>query len=275
MHIFIRLADNIRFIFSNLRPQDVIDIFLVWVVVYRALLLIKRTSAAQILSGLGIIAIAYIISIWAGLSTLNWLLEKFFSQIFIILVILFQSEIRRALAHIGRNPFFSGVSAIEETQVVEEIAKGAIQVAQRGYGALIVIEREIGLEDFIEVGTKVDSVVSAELIQSIFIPTSPLHDGALIIRGGRAYAAGCFLPLTKNPNIDKILGTRHRAAIGLTEETDAVVIIVSEENKQTSLCINGNLSGDLDHAAIRRQLYSLFHLQDDYGEAEKTVKEKA
>lgn len=264
MPVLVRLADNIRFIFSNLRPQDVIDIFLVWVVVYRALLLIKRTSAAQILSGLGIIAIAYIISIWAGLSTLNWLLEKFFSQIFIILVILFQSEIRRALAHIGRNPFFSGVSAIEETQVVEEIAKGAIQVAQRGYGALIVIEREIGLEDFIEIGTRVDSVVSAELIQSIFIPTSPLHDGALIIRGGRAYAAGCFLPLTKNPNVDKLLGTRHRAAIGLTEETDSVVIIVSEENKQVGICIGGQISSDLDHATIRRQLYALFHLQDEY-----------
>ncbi|HEX4922602.1 MAG TPA: diadenylate cyclase CdaA, partial [Bdellovibrionales bacterium] len=208
--------------------------------------------------------IAYIISIWAGLSTLNWLLEKFFSQIFIILVILFQSEIRRALAHIGRNPFFSGVSAIEETQVIEEIAKGALQVAQRGYGALIVIEREIGLEDFIEMGTRIDSVVTAELILSIFQPGSPLHDGALIIRGGRAYAAGCFLPLTKNPNVDKNWGTRHRAAIGLTEETDSVVLVVSEENKQVSLCIGGQLSPDLDHASIRRQLYSLFHLQDEY-----------
>lgn len=264
MSIFHRLIDNVGFIAFNLRIQDVIDILLVWVIVYRALLLIKRTSAAQILSGLGIIAIAYIISIWAGLSTLNWLLEKFFSQIFIILVILFQSEIRRALAHIGRNPFFSGVSAIEETQVIEEIAKGAMQVAQRGYGALIVIEREIGLEDFIEMGTRIDSVVTAELILSIFQPGSPLHDGALIIRGGRAYAAGCFLPLTKNPNVDKNWGTRHRAAIGLTEETDSVVLVVSEENKQVGLCIGGQLSPDLDHAAIRRQLYSLFHLQDEY-----------
>jgi diadenylate cyclase len=259
-----RLFENVRFILENLRTTDVVDIFLVWVVVYRALLLIKRTSAAQILSGLGIIAIAYIASIWAGLSTLNWLLEKFFNHLFLILVILFQSEIRRALAHIGRNPFFSGVSAIEETQVIEELAKGAIQLAQRRIGALIVIEREIGLEDFIEMGTKLDSVLTAELISSIFNPASPLHDGALIVRGGRAFAAGCFLPLTKNPNVDKNLGTRHRAAFGLSEETDSVVVVVSEENRSMGVVINGQITQDLDHASLRKILYEAFQLDQDF-----------
>ncbi len=260
----LRIVDNVRFILENLRLADVIDILLVWVVVYRALLLIKRTSAAQILSGLGIIAIAYIGSIWAGLSTLNWLLEKFFNHLFLILVILFQSEIRRALAHIGRNPFFSGVSAIEETQVVEELAKGAVQLAQKRIGALIVIEREIGLEDFIEMGTRLDSILTAELINSIFVPTSPLHDGALIIRGGRAFAAGCFLPLTKNPTVDKNLGTRHRAAFGLTEETDSVVLVVSEENRSVGAVINGRITHDLDHASLRKVLYQAFQLEQEF-----------
>ncbi|MGE3975347.1 MAG: diadenylate cyclase CdaA [Bdellovibrionales bacterium] len=261
-----RLIDNVSFILTNLRLLDVLDIFLVWIIVYRALLLIKRTSAAQILSGLGIIAIAYIGSIWAQLSTLNWVLEKFFNHLFLILVILFQSEIRRALAHIGRNPFFTGVSALEETQVIEELAKGAIQIAQKRYGALIVVEREIGLEDFIEVGTKLDSVITAELMNSLFLPSSPLHDGALIVRGGRAFAAGCFLPLTKNPNIDKNLGTRHRAAIGLTEETDAVVLVVSEENSSVGVVMGGHMTADVDHATVRKILYSVFNLESEFQE---------
>lgn len=262
----LRLIDNVSFIVTNIRLLDVLDIFFVWVIVYRALLLIKRTSAAQILSGLGIIAIAYIGSIWAQLSTLNWVLEKFFNHLFLILVILFQSEIRRALAHIGRNPFFTGVSALEETQVIEELAKGAVQIAQKRYGALIVIEREIGLEDFIEVGTKLDAVITAEVINSIFLPASPLHDGALIVRGGRAFAAGCFLPLTKNPNIDKNLGTRHRAAIGLTEETDAVVLVVSEENNSVGIVMGGHMTPDVDHATVRKILYSVFNLESEYQE---------
>lgn len=233
----------------------------VWFVIYRVLLLIKRTRAVQMLSGLGIIAIAYIASIWIDLYTLNWLLEKFFSNLFIIIVVLFQHEIRRGLAHIGRNPFFTSVSVSEETLVVDEIVKASVQLAQKQTGALIVIEREIGLEDYMEVGTKVDSEVNAELINSIFLPSSPIHDGALIIRGGRISAAGCFLPLTKNPGIDKNLGTRHRAAIGLTEETDAVVIVVSEENMSVSLVMGGKIMSDLDMPTLRQALYNLFSLK--------------
>ena len=258
------IGTNLRLLFSNFRPIDLIDMVVVWFVIYRVLLLIKRTRAVQMLSGLGIIAIAYIVSIWMELFTLNWLLEKFFSNLFIIIVVLFQHEIRRGLAHIGRNPFFTGVSVVEETQVIEEICKVSVTLAQRKIGALIVVEREIGLEDYIEVGTKIDSNVNAELINSIFIPSSPIHDGALIIRGGRILAAGCFLPLTKNPNVDKNLGTRHRAAIGLTEETDAVVIVVSEENMQVSLVIGGQITSDLDMPTLRKALYKLFSLSQEY-----------
>lgn len=254
--------------------MDLLDMVVVWFVIYRVLLLIKRTRAVQMLSGLGIVAIAYILSIWLDLYTLNWLLEKFFSNLFIIIVVLFQHEIRRGLAHIGRNPFFTGISAEEETHVIDEIVKASIQLAQKKIGALIVIEREIGLEDYVEVGTRVDSAVNAELINSIFVPASPIHDGALIIRAGRITAAGCFLPLTRNPNVDKNLGTRHRAAIGLTEETDAVVIVVSEENMQASLVLGGQITSDLDSATLRRALYNLFNLSQHYKADDAAAKVK-
>ena len=178
-----------------------------------------------------------------------------------IVVVLFQGEIRRALAHIGSNPFFTGASSVEETYLIEEISKGATGLAQKRLGALIVIEREINLEYFIEVGTEMDAEISSEILFSIFQPNSPLHDGAVIVRNGRLYAAGCFLPLSKNPALDKNLGTRHRAAIGLTEETDALVIVVSEENSWVGVVESGQLNHDLDHAAVRKRLYETFGLK--------------
>lgn len=253
--------ENVYFIVSQLRLRDLVDMALVWVVVYRVLVLIRHTGTVQMLSGLGILALAYLGSIWLELFTFNWLLEKFFNNLFIIVVILFQGEIRRALAHIGSNPFFTGASNIEETHVVEEIAKGAVLLAHNQSGALIVIEREINLEYFIEIGTELDSAVSNELLSSIFHPASPLHDGAVVIRNGRVFAAGCFLPLSKNPVLDKNLGTRHRAAIGLTEETDALVLVVSEENKTVGIVEGGQLTLDVDHASIRRRLYEAFDLK--------------
>ncbi|MCB0393440.1 MAG: diadenylate cyclase CdaA [Bdellovibrionales bacterium] len=256
--------NNIATIKAHFRIQDLVDLFLVWIIIYRVLLLIRQTRAIQMLAGLGLLAIAYVASIWLELLTLGWLLEKFFSNLFVIVVILFQSEIRRALAHFGRNPFFTGISAFEETQVIEEIAKGSAVLAQRGIGALIVIEREMGLEDFVELGTPLEAKVSTELLFSIFSPASPLHDGALIIRGGRAHSAGCFLPLTKNPMVDRNLGTRHRAAIGLSEETDAVVLVISEENRQVSIVEQGRMIPDLDHKAIRSHLYKFFNLEADF-----------
>jgi diadenylate cyclase len=265
------LFTNISLLFSSFRIRDVVDMVVVWLVIYRVLLLIKRTRAVQMLSGLGILAIAYITSIWLELYTLNWLLEKFFANLFIIIVVLFQSEIRRGLAHIGRNPFFTSISADEETLVIEELVKAGVILAQKKIGALIVIEREIGLEDYIEVGTRIDSTVNSELINSIFVNTSPIHDGALIIRGGRISAAGCFLPLTKNPNVDRNLGTRHRAAIGLTEETDAVVLVVSEENMQVSLVMGGQITPDLDMNTLRKALYNLFSLTSEYREERLNV----
>jgi diadenylate cyclase len=265
------IGRNLSLLLSSFRLLDIVDMLVVWIVIYRVLLLIKRTRAVQMLSGLGILAIGYIASIWLELFTLNWLLEKFFANLFIIIVVLFQHEIRRGLAHIGRNPFFTSISADEETQVVDEIVKASVTLAQKKIGALIVVEREIGLEDYIEVGTRIESTVNAELINAIFVPTSPIHDGALIIRGGRISAAGCFLPLTRNPNLDRNMGTRHRAAIGLTEETDAVVIVVSEENMQVSIVMGGQITPDVDMPTLRRALYNLFSLSSEYRDERATT----
>lgn len=232
-----------------------IDLFLVWLVVYRVLILTKRSGAVQILSGMGFLAIAYLMSIWMELMTFNWLLEKFFAHLFLIVVILFQGEIRRALAQFGSNPLFIGESQFEARHVIEEIAQGAIQLAQKGLGALIVIEKDIVLDYFIEEGVELDAAVTAELLNSLFMPASPLHDGAVLIRSGRIHSAGCFLPLSKNPALDKNLGTRHRAAIGVTEETDAIVLVVSEENRSVGVVHSGQLMPNLDHASLRTELY--------------------
>jgi diadenylate cyclase len=258
------MLNNWLNLFTQLRVQDFVDLFLVWLVVYRVLLLIKKSGAVQILSGLGILAIAYMLSIYFELITFNYILEKFFSNLFVIVVILFQAEIRRALAQIGSNPFLSGQNQIEETHMIEELAKGVVACAQRGYGALIVLEREISLDYFIEEGRSVNADVSSELILSIFHPSAPLHDGAVLVRGGRIVSAGCFLPLSKNSALDKNLGTRHRAAIGLTEETDAYVFVVSEENKSVGMAHSGILQMDVDHHFIRQTLYELYGLSKSF-----------
>ncbi|MCB0412230.1 MAG: diadenylate cyclase CdaA [Bdellovibrionales bacterium] len=254
-------SENLRVLAFQLRWQDFLDLFLVWIVVYRILLLTKKSGAVQILSGMGILSIAYLISIWLELITFNFLLDKFFSNLFLIVVILFQGEIRRALAQIGSNPFFSGISRVEETQVIEEISKGALLLADKGHGALIVIEREIALEYFVEEGTPLNAQPSAELLLALFHPSSPLHDGAIILRNGRIHSAGCFLPLSKNPALDKNWGTRHRAAIGLTEETDAFVLVISEESRSVGIVQAGSLKPVVDQSILRKELYEVFGLR--------------
>lgn len=255
------LLDNILFIFSHLRAQDLLDMLLVWVVIYRLLILIKRTGTIQMLSGLGVLAIAYILTIWLELFTFNWILEKFFSNLFVIVVILFQAEIRRALAQIGSNPFFSDETAVQETYIVEELTKAAFSMAEKKFGALIVIERDILVDYHIEYGTEMDSKVSAEILMSVFHPTSPIHDGAVLIRGGKLHSAGNFLPLSKNPVLDKNLGTRHRAALGLTEESDAIVIIVSEEKRNVAVVQSGHLTVMRDMKELRQSLYDVYGLK--------------
>lgn len=237
---------------------DVLDIGLMSVILYRLLLLVKGTRAAQMLVGLGILLLASLASRYLELFTIDWLVQSFWAQIVIAIIVLFQPEIRRALAQMGETQFLSNLTAAEELKSHEEIVRGAVSLANKKIGALIVLERETSLKDFIEVGTPLDAKVSRELLLSIFHPTSPIHDGAVIVKGNRVAAAGCFLPITLSSELSRALGTRHRAGVGLTEETDAVAIIVSEENGQISSAVNGRLETHPDMGSLRDSLNALF-----------------
>lgn len=240
------------------RWQDAIDIILMSIILYRLLLLIKGTRAAQMLGGLGVLLLASILSRYFELYTVDWLIQSFWTHIVIAIIILFQPEIRRALAQMGEARFLHTLTSAEELKSLDEIIKATIALSNRKIGALIAIERETSLKDFVEIGTPLDAKVSKEVLLSIFHPTSPIHDGAVVIKGNRIVAAGCFLPITTESDISRSLGTRHRAGIGLSEETDAVVIIVSEETGAISMAINGKLERPFDLGLLRDALTDLF-----------------
>jgi len=247
-----------------MRWQDVLDIFLVYIIIYRLLLLIRGTRAVQILTGIGIVYLVFQLSGRLRLYVLNYTLSSFFEYLFVIMVILFQDEIRRALANMGRNPFLSGPSAKSKASyVLEEICKTANILAAKRIGALIAIERQHGLKNYTEGATLIEAEVSAELLVSIFHVNSPIHDGAVIIRGGKILAAGCFVPVTLEAEMDRNLGTRHRAAVGLTEETDAVVVVMSEERGEISLVEFGEITRALSISDLRKRLYKSFDLEDE------------
>lgn len=243
---------------TGMRWQDVVDILLVAFVIYRIFVLIKGTRALQMLVGLAFLVLAYVGSQVFELFALHWILNAFLSSIILVVVVLFQNEIRRALAHVGVNPFASREASATSAQTVEELMKTAVSLANKKTGALIVLQRETDLEDYVEKGVRLDALLSRELLLSIFLPYSPIHDGAVVVRRGRAVWAGCFLPLTSRVDVDKELGTRHRAAIGITEETDAAVIVVSEETGGISVVLNGRMTRNLDGASLRRVLLRLF-----------------
>jgi len=240
------------------RWQDLVDIVLMSIILYRLLLIIKGTRAAQMLIGLGVLLFASLLSRYFALYTVDWLIQSFWAQIVIAIIILFQPEIRRALAQMGETQFLHTLTSAEELKSLEEIVRASIALSNRKIGALIAIERDTSLKDFVEIGTPLDAKVSKELLLSIFHPTSPIHDGAVVIKGNRVIAAGCFLPITMGPEISRSLGTRHRSALGLTEETDAVVIIVSEETGIVSLAMNGKLETHYDMGTLRDVLTDLF-----------------
>ena len=245
-------------LFTQLRWQDFVDIAVMAMGIYWITRLIRGTRAVQMLLGLMVLFFTYFASRAFELYTLNWMLDNFLSSIILVIVVLFQSDIRRALTEVGRGSLLGMRGHLPYGQALEEITKAAVSLAGRNIGALIVLEREVGLNEYIEVGTRLDAQVSKELIISIFLPPSPIHDGALVVQRGRITAAGCFLPLTTSPNVSKSLGTRHRAAIGLTEETDAVVVVVSEEEGKISLVREGRLIRDLDASMLRAALQPLF-----------------
>ncbi|MCS7150531.1 MAG: diadenylate cyclase CdaA [Caldimicrobium sp.] len=241
--------------FKAFRFNDFLDILVVSFIIYRILLLIQGTRAFQMVAGLSILVFLYFFSEIFQLLALNWLLHTFLSSILILIIILFQEDIRRALAHIGTVPF-SKLQA-EYSYGIEEVVKSVNIMVEKKIGGLIVFEREISLKDYLEGSVPLDSKISEELLISIFNPKSPLHDGAVIISGGKILAAGVVLPLSTNPDIAKDLGTRHRAGLGITEVTDAVAVIVSEERGQISLAVGGKITRDITPATLRKILSQL------------------
>lgn len=239
---------------------DAADILLVAFLIYRVLVLLRGTRAMQMGIGLALVFVVYHLAKRIGLITLWAMLDALITYVVLIIVILFQNDIRRALMRVGRRPFLRARSA-RDTHVFEEVIKAATALAQKRIGALMVFERDASLDEFIEPGTDLDAAVTKELLYSIFIPSfeNPMHDGAVIIREGRIAQAGAFLPLTTSPKLDRAFGTRHRAAIGISEETDAVVVVVSEERGSVSLCFNGNIVRDLDASSLREALLGLFY----------------
>lgn len=240
---------------------DFADIGIVAFVIYRVLVLMKGTRAMQMGIGLALVFVLYQAARMLELVTLFTMMDSMLTYIVLIIVVVFQNDIRRALMRVGSRPWIRGVGNAQETHVIEEVIKAAQQLAQKRIGALIVFERDASLEEFLDEGTEIDAAVSKELLYSIFIPSfeNPMHDGAVVIRDRRVWKAGCFLPLTASPRLDKTLGTRHRAAIGITEETDAVVVVVSEEKGNVSLCFNGNMVRNLDASSLREALLGLFY----------------
>jgi len=241
---------------TTLRWQDVLDILLVAFIIYEIILFIRGTRAVQMVAGLAILVVFYFMAREVGLQTLHWLLGTFLSSFFLLVVIIFQDDIRRALMQVGRTPFLKADTAT--LQILEEVVRSAVSLSNKGIGGLIALEREAGLKDYLESGVPIDARVSREILLSIFYPTSPIHDGAVVIRNGRISHAGCFLPLSTNPFLSKKLGTRHRAAVGLTEHTDAVVVVVSEETGTISVAIDSKITRDLDAATLRNMLQGIW-----------------
>ena len=237
---------------------DVVDILIVSILIYEVLKLIRGTRAVQMGLGAGVLVALFYGSRWGHLETVNWLIRNLFGYIVFAVIVLFQSDIRRALAHLGRGPFFRYFAKPESAEEsIEELVVAAGMLAAQRIGAIIAIERQIGLRNYIEGGIPLDAQLTYDLLLSIFQPSSPLHDGAVIVQDDKVAAAACFLPLTVNPKLSKDLGSRHRAAIGLTEENDAVAIVVSEESGAISIVADGQIERGLNGEDLRSRLRSL------------------
>lgn len=228
--------------------KPALEIIILWFVLYRIMLFVKGTRAAQVLKGIVVLVILFFLTQRLGLVTLNWILTKLFALSIIAFLIIFQPELRRGLARLGQNHFLG--SFLKEEQIIEEIVTAVLNLSQKKIGALVAIEREVSLKPYIESGVAMQSKLTHELLSTIFIPNAPLHDGGVIIEEGLLAAAGCLFPLSQNPRLSKTLGTRHRAALGLTEETDAVVVVVSEETGAISVAIGGKLTRDLNQEGL-------------------------
>ncbi|MCK5332049.1 MAG: diadenylate cyclase CdaA [Candidatus Marinimicrobia bacterium] len=241
--------------FLNISIIDIIDIIIVTWLFYKIYIYFRDTRAGQMLVGLIIILFASFLFNAFGLSGTSWLVNQFQTVWVVAFVILFQPELRRLLIYIGQTRFIRTIFRMGKSRTVQSIAEVTNELKQRGWGALIVIQRETGLRSYKETGTNIKAEVSTPLLLSIFNPTSPLHDGAVIIQNDILDAAGCILPLTESSMVDPEMGTRHRAALGISEETDAIVVVVSEEKRRVSMADNGRfIKVDMDEMELRRNL---------------------
>ncbi|MBT9133754.1 MAG: Cyclic di-AMP synthase CdaA [Firmicutes bacterium] len=251
-------------VLAEVRVLDIIDVAIVYYVFYRLIVLIRDTRAVQLIKGLAVLLGVTVISDRLGLWTLNWLLSRTIAAGFVAVPILFWPELRRALEHLGRSSILSKRFHLASelpgrSRLAVLVADAAGALSQTRTGALIVVERETGLTEYTETGVTIDAVVSIALLTNTFVPNTPLHDGAVVIRHGRIAAAGCYLPLSANHNLDQELGTRHRAALGITEETDALAVVVSEETGSISLAEGGKLFRHLDARSLAKRLEESLH----------------
>jgi len=236
--------------------KPIIEIGFIWFLIYFLIRFLQGTHALQVLMGMVFFAVLFNVAKWLGLNTIEWVLGTLLQVGVLAFVVLFQPELRRVFARVGQNAVFSPF--LKKGGTVDEIVEACTRMAKIKRGALLAIEREVGLQSYLETGVILDAKVSAELLISIFAPNTPIHDGAVLVQGNRVAACGVLFPLTQNPTVARSLGTRHRAAIGFTEETDAVCIVVSEETGKISVSVYGKLTRDLDDEGLKRVLKSLF-----------------
>lgn len=240
--------------------KPIIEISVLTIIFYYIILFIRGTPIIPVLKVLVFLLIIFFVAQKLELHTINWVLTKIFAILVIALLIVFQPELRRGLVHLGEVPFF-GYTSISKQNIIDEITEAIITLSRRKIGAIVAIERDVGLNNYIETGVKIDSIVSRELLTTIFMPTTILHDGGVIIQRDRIAGAACTFPLSQNPALEKTMGTRHLAAIGITEETDTMAIVVSEETGTISLAYRGKLSRGLDETAVRRILNNIYTVQ--------------
>lgn len=256
--------------------KPILEITILWIMFYSILVFFEGTRAFQVFKGIIYLVVAFLVFQILGLDILNWLLTKFFAISIIALVIIFQQELRHGLARLGQRHLFNfGLEESEIIAIIEEITSAAYKLSRQKIGCLIAIERETKLKAYIESGLAVDSLISSELIQSVFNPQSPLHDGGIITRGNRIVAASCLFPLSDNPNFSKIIGTRHRAALGITEQTDTIVIMVSEETGEISAACDGRFIPIVNRERLVNILKDLLILESKHKKKDVQQKKSA
>ena len=252
---------QVRGILSTVGPLDILDILIVAIILYEVYEMLQDTRAITLVKGLLVLLGITLVCNWMELHVISWLLQKTVTLIFVALPIVFQPELRRALEHLGQGRFLGNAALLDDEQarsVVHELVRAVRTLASTKTGALLVIERNMGLNDISATGIQIDGLITAEFLLNVFIPNTPLHDGAAVIRGNRLIAAGCLLPLTENRTLSTELGTRHRAAIGLSEQCDALIVVVSEETGTISIAENGHIMRHLDKETLQAMLEPAF-----------------